>query len=207
VALSGEQRFARSSAVGRYWLARCEGFRALSGSRDVGTIEQVRCTPRQGDAYSLVIKGHGRRVSVPVDRVLEVDPWTEAIVLAPSRRLRDQLSRSAAAATMVSKAARLTVSGFRRYMPVVIEGSRAAVTATERTSRGALRWTSPRARRGLVAVLRAAAAILVLVATVVADALDWLRPRVRTLATGAWRLAHRARSRAADRFTSARRPA
>jgi len=136
-----QRRFPRSSAVGRYWLARCEGFRARTGSRDIGRIEEVRCSTAQGDAYSLVVKGHGRRVAVSVDRVLEVDPWSETVVLAPSRRLREQLGRSTVAASRMSlataTAARVTANGARRYGPAVLDqGQRAAS------------WSGPRARHG-----------------------------------------------------------
>jgi hypothetical protein len=213
VALPAEQRFARSSAVGRYWLARCEGFRVQSGSRDVGRIEQVRCASWQGDAYSLVIKGYGRRISVSVDRVLEVDPWAETVVLAPSRRLRKQLSRSAVAATKVSEAARVAAKGARRYAPIVVERSRVATSAAERGSRRAMAWSTPQARRGALVgkqwaarLAGALAAAWVLVAGVVADGLAWLRPRVREVGCGARGIAQRALSRTASRFTSARRP-
>ena len=226
--LPAEQRFPRSSAVGRYWLARCEGFRARSGAREVGTVEQVRCTSWQQDAYSLVIKAHGRRVSVSVDRVLEIDPWGETVELAPRRRLRKHLGRSAEAAGKMSivtaKAARMTARGARQYAPVLLERSRDAASAARRGSTRAAAWSAPRARRGTLIMARMAAraavalaAACVLLATVVADALAWLRPRVADAA--AWllprvgalgrstaRLAQSALSRAVSRSTSARRP-
>lgn len=214
MALLAEQRFARSSAVGRYWLARCEGFRAQSGSRDVGRIEEVRCTSWQGDAYSLLIKGHGRRVSVSVERVLEVDPWSETVLLAPSRRLRKQLRRSAGAVTKVSWAARVAARGARRYAPVVLEGSRVATGVAERGSRRALRWSGPQARHASVVGRQAArlgasaiAATCVLVVSVIADALEWLWPRLRDAGSSARRSARRVLDRAVSRSASARRSA
>ena len=226
--LPAEQRFPRSSAVGRYWLARCEGFRARSGARDVGTIEQVRCTSWQQDAYSLVIKAHGRRVSVSVDRVVEIDPWAETVELAPRRRLRKHLGRSAEAAGRMSivtaRAARMTARGAQRYAPVLLERSRDATSAVRRRSRRAGAWSAPRARHGALIMGRMAAraavalaAACVLVATVVADAVAWLRPRVADAL--AWllprigrvgrstaRLVQSALSRAVSRSTSPRRP-
>src|SRR5439155_11702186 len=105
----------------------------------------------------------------------------------------------------VSRPAGGAGKGARRYARVVLKRSRAARGVAERGSRSVLRWSGPRARRASVVggqaarlVASAIAATCVLVVNVVADALEWLWPRVG----GAGRSARRSARSVLDRVAS-----
>ncbi len=99
------RRFDRSSAVARYWLANCEGFRVRGPLK--GTVEQVVGAPDLQSARALVVRSRGRRRKIPVEAVDVVVPATREIVVdagqvAPARASAREQSRAvvtAAAAT------------------------------------------------------------------------------------------------------------
>jgi hypothetical protein len=72
--------------VSRYWLAQCEGFEVRVGPSTVGVVREVRPGPVRGDPAALVVRRLRRKLEIPVTRVLEVDPWTETIVVAAESR-------------------------------------------------------------------------------------------------------------------------
>jgi hypothetical protein len=73
------RRFDRSSAVARYWLTRCEGFRVRGPLK--GTVEQVVGSPDLQTAQELVVRTHGRRRHIPVEAVDVVVPAAREIVV------------------------------------------------------------------------------------------------------------------------------
>jgi hypothetical protein len=72
-----------------YWLRRCEGFRVVSGSRFLGTVEALRFERHHDRPDSLILAGAGprRRLShVPVEAIAEITPAEDLIRLAVDPR-------------------------------------------------------------------------------------------------------------------------
>lgn len=137
------RRFDRSSAVARYWLAHCEGFRVRGPLK--GTVEQVVGTPDLQTAQELVVRTHGRRRSIPVEAVDVVVPAAREIVvggngIAPATSSAREHSRALAQS-----------------------GSRAVTAAAATTAR-----VTPRAARSLADVLKTLAILVALGAAMVA---------------------------------------
>ena len=137
------RRFDRSSAVARYWLANCEGFRVRGPLK--GTVEEVVGTPDMQSARALVVRTRGRRRNIPVEAVDVVVPAAREIVVDSER-----VSPTAAMAREHSRA-------------VVSSGSRAVTAAAATTAR-----VTPRAARSLAEVLKALAVLVAVGAATVA---------------------------------------
>ncbi len=223
MALRAQQGFPGGSAVGAYWLARCEGFRVQAGRHALGTVQQVRTGSRRGEAAALVVRRHRRRIEVPVRRVLEVDPWGETVVVATQRRVPRPLLRPAAASG--ARGARIVVRGIRRQAPRAGRLARSGRVASRRSLGAAGAWSAPRARRltDIVsrAVIAAGLSVVVLLAAILGalrTAIAWLAPRVanvsrsgltavrRGAVAGRRRLARSRPRHAARGRPSARRP-
>jgi len=110
------RRFNRSSAVARYWLAHCEGFRVRGPLK--GRVEQVVAAADLQTAQALVVRTRGRRRSIPVEAVDVVVPASREIVVAqvaPNGSSAGSRAVSAAAAT----AARVTPRAARSLADVM----------------------------------------------------------------------------------------
>jgi len=112
------RRFNRSSAVARYWLAHCEGFRVRGPLK--GRVEQVVAAPDLQTAQALVVRTRGRRRSIPVEAIDVVVPASREIVVAaelvaPNGSSAGSRAVSAAAAT----AARVTPRAARSLADVM----------------------------------------------------------------------------------------
>lgn len=129
------RRFDRSSAVARYWLAHCEGFRVRGPLK--GTVEEVVGAPDLQSAKTLVVRTRGRRRDIPVEAVDVVVPAAREIVVDS-----DQVEPRAAAAREHSRV-------------LVSSGSRAVTAAAATTAR-----VTPRAARSLAEVLKALAVLV-----------------------------------------------
>jgi hypothetical protein len=133
------RRFDRSSAVARYWLAHCEGFRVRGPLK--GTVEHVVGSADLQTAQELVVRTRGRRRSIPVEAVDVVVPAAREIVVgADEVEPRTSLARE-------------------RSRALAQSGSRAVTAAVTTTAR-----VTPRAARSLADALKAVA-ILVAVGT------------------------------------------
>ena len=87
-----EGSFTADSAVGRYWLLNCIGFRVEGARGHTGIVEEVGLGPDGVDVLAVRRRGVlGGVVLVPAQRVAWVHPWDDTIELAPhSRRARDR---------------------------------------------------------------------------------------------------------------------
>jgi hypothetical protein len=137
------RRFDRSSAVARYWLARCEGFRVRGPLK--GTVEQVVGSADLQTAQELVVRTHGRRRSIPVEAVDVVVPAAREIVVGANG-----VEPRASAAREHSRA-------------LAQSGSRAVTAAASTTAR-----VTPRAARSLADVLKTLAILVAVGAAVIA---------------------------------------
>jgi hypothetical protein len=90
-----EQSFTAESAVGRYWLLNCIGFRVEGARGRTGVVEEVGLGPDGVDVLAVRRRGVlGGVVLVPAQRVAWVHPWDDTIELAShSRRARDRTQR------------------------------------------------------------------------------------------------------------------
>jgi hypothetical protein len=129
------RRFDRSSAVARYWLTRCEGFRVRGPLK--GTVEQVVGSPDLQTAQELVVRTHGRRRHIPVEAVDVVVPAAREIVVGA-----DGFEPTPSATREHSRA-------------LAQSGSRAVTAAAATTAR-----VTPRAARSLGDVLKAVAVLV-----------------------------------------------
>jgi hypothetical protein len=138
-----EGSFAAESAVGRYWLLNCIGFRVEGTRGRAGIVEEVGLGPDGVDVLAVRRRGFlGSVVLVPTHRVAWVHPWDDTIELAShSRRARDRKQRRTGAHLDV----RAQELG-RRLKPV---GTGAAV-ATGRS----LRFGVSAVRDGAIVILR-----------------------------------------------------
>lgn len=159
IQLRTERRFDRSSSVGRYWLAQCEGFRVKGPGQMRGTVERVVGTVDPQCPEALVVRGIWRRRSIGVDEVNAVIPAARLIVVdAPAEeepakaprvdgraiagkagsaaRFFGPLARNAAALALVALA---TAGRFVQYVAVqvgrFVVGTAAAVRADVRARR------------------------------------------------------------------------
>jgi hypothetical protein len=147
--LEHERSFTAESAVGRYWLLNCVGFRVEGAWGRGGIVEEVGLGPDGVDALAVRRRGLLRWgvVLIAATRVAWVHPWDDTIVLAShSRRERDRKQRP----TGPHLEARAQELG-RRLKPV---GTGAAVV----TGR-ALRLGAAAVRDGAIVVLRLLAAV------------------------------------------------
>jgi hypothetical protein len=133
------RRFDRSSAVARYWLAHCEGFRVRGPLK--GTVEQVVAAPDLKTAQALVVRTRGRRRNIPVEAVDVVVPASREIVV---------------------DAEQFTPAG-ERSRALAGSGSRAVSAVAATTAR-----VTPRAARSLADVLKALALLVAIGAATVA---------------------------------------
>jgi hypothetical protein len=78
------RKFDGSSAVARYWLAQCEGFRVKGPTR--GTVERVLGSVDPQHAEALVVRTVWGRREVPVGAVDVVVPANRLIVVAKPRK-------------------------------------------------------------------------------------------------------------------------
>lgn len=114
----GQGAFAAADAVGRYWLARCEGFEVRSEDGQLtGVVAEVEHDPA-GRALTLVVqRGRRRPVVIRPSAVSLVDPWQEEVVVhVPARKPRPARVRPVAAATWAhtSEAGRSVIPVARR---------------------------------------------------------------------------------------------
>jgi hypothetical protein len=137
------RRFDRSSAVARYWLAHCEGFRVRGPLR--GTVEQVVGSPDLQTAQELVVRTRGRRRKIPVEAVDVVVPAAREIVVDA-----DEVEPTTSPAREHSRA-------------LAQSGSRAVTAAATTTAR-----VTPRAARSAADVLKAVAILVAVGAATVA---------------------------------------
>lgn len=84
---STERPSFNSSAFDRdYWLSRCQDFHVLSPEGPIGVVQEIRYGSRQDRPDVLIVRSglFGRRVLViPVERVQEIIPREQRIVLRP----------------------------------------------------------------------------------------------------------------------------
>ena len=185
---AGQGRFAASGAVGRYWLARCDGFEACSSDGRLSGVVTSVALDHAGRATTLhVDRDHGRSLEISIAAVTVVDPWEELVVIAvPARRPRTAPVRAASAAAV--RGGQATWTGTAR----VGAASLAAVAASRRAAppaRRLARWLGVRAAYalalagwlyGLIAftVSRIAVRALAVVITALARLGLWTAPRV-----------------------------
>jgi hypothetical protein len=93
--------FDRSSAVARYWLVRCEGFRVAGAEH--GTVEEIVGEADPRAPVTLVVRRGWRRRNVPVAAVKAVVPAKQLILVGDDRDEARETSRSAAVATVVAE--------------------------------------------------------------------------------------------------------
>jgi hypothetical protein len=94
--LEHERSFTADSAVGRYWLLNCVGFRVEGTWGRAGIVEEVGLGPDGADVLAVRRRGvlWWGVALVPATRVAWVHPWADTIVLASrSRRARDRKQR------------------------------------------------------------------------------------------------------------------
>jgi hypothetical protein len=139
------RRFDRSSAVARYWLAHCEGFRVRGPLK--GTVEQVVGSADLQTAQELVVRTRGRRRNIPVEAVDVVVPAAREIVV-----VADEIEPRTSPARERSRA-------------LARSGSRAVTAAATTTAR-----VTPRAARSLADVLKAVATLVAVGAAAIARA-------------------------------------
>jgi hypothetical protein len=85
--LEHERSFSADSAVGRYWLLNCVGFRVEGALGSAGIVEEVGLGPDGVDVLAVRRRGILRGVAlVPAQRVESVHPWEDTIVLASRHR-------------------------------------------------------------------------------------------------------------------------
>ncbi len=210
MALRAQQGFPGGSAVGAYWLARCEGFRVQQGRHVLGTVQQVRAGSPRGEAAALVVRRHGRWIEVPARRVLEIDPWAETLLVAKRERARRPVLRPAAASG--GRAARTAVQGARRQAPRAGGLIRAALLACRRALAAVIVWCAPRAgrlaslvARGVVAALIGLLALLGALVGALDGVIAWLAPSAARIARSGW-TALRAKAAAGRRRLTQIRP-
>jgi hypothetical protein len=109
------RRFDRSSAVARYWLAHCEGFRVRGPLS--GTVEQVVGSTDLQNAKTLVVRTRGRRRNIPVEAVDVVVPAAREIVVDGVRVEPTAASRAVTAAAVTT--ARVTPRAVRSLADVL----------------------------------------------------------------------------------------
>jgi hypothetical protein len=90
-----DRRFDRSSPVGRYWLAQCEGFRVEGPLK--GRVEQVVGSVDSQSAEALVVRTAWGRRDVPVAAVDAVVPAARLIVVDGGAASSREDSRAQAA--------------------------------------------------------------------------------------------------------------
>jgi hypothetical protein len=140
------RRFDGSSAVARYWLAHCEGFRVRGSLK--GTVEQVVGSPDLQSVQALVVRTRGRRRKIPVQAIDVVVPAEREIVVEA-----EQVVQSASLAREHSRA-------------LVSSGSRAVTAATATMAR-----VTGRAALSLADVLKAVALLVAVGAVTIARVL------------------------------------
>jgi hypothetical protein len=175
-----DRSFDGDSAVGAYWLSRCEGFTVRAGRRELGVVEEVTCTEPIGLARSLLVRGARKRridsadvvAVIPARQVLVVRPRAEtARVVQLAARTGPAAARGgrrlltvgrtgvSLLALVVSSAAEVVAALARWLWPIVQRGSRRGARAGRRGSVAAARlawaWTR-RAAVWLEAALRRA---------------------------------------------------
>lgn len=84
---AGQGWFAASDAIGRYWLARCDGFQIYSeDGRRTGIVAGVD-HDSAGRATTLLVERHkGRPLEIKPGSVTWIDPWQQLVVVAPPPR-------------------------------------------------------------------------------------------------------------------------
>jgi hypothetical protein len=110
VRLRVNERFARSSWVGRYWLTRCEGFRVAGAAE--GRVSEVLADADPRLPTALVVRGGWRRRprTLPISAVSVVVPAEHLIVVArgnaePRRRATGRAATSAMTRAIAGAAA------------------------------------------------------------------------------------------------------
>jgi hypothetical protein len=99
---AGQGGFAASDAVGRYWLARCDGFEVRSpDGRLTGVVSAVELDLADRASALVVQRRRRRPLYVHPAAVALVDPWEETVVVTlPPRKPRTAHVRPAAAAAV-----------------------------------------------------------------------------------------------------------
>jgi hypothetical protein len=145
----GQGGFAASGAVGRYWLARCDGFEVWSeDGRLSGVIDGVELDPA-GRASTLLVHRRGRRpLEVGRSSVTAVYPWQRLVVVAPPERNPRTARAVHAASGTAARGGQAAWSGATR-------GGQAALTGATRGGQAA---GAAAARAGAVSVAAAATA-------------------------------------------------
>lgn len=125
----GQGGFAASDAVGRYWLARCDGFEACSlDGRMSGVVAGVELD-YAGRASTLhVDRRHGSPLEIRPSAVAMIDPWERLVVVT----LPPHTPRTARAARAVSSAAARSGHAAGTGTAKAGAASVAAVAATRR---------------------------------------------------------------------------
>ena len=183
--LETERSFTAESAVGRYWLLNCVGFR-VEGSRR-GIVEEVGLGPHGVDVLAVRRRFFlGRRVVlVPTQRVESIHPWDDTIVLASRRRARD--GRAVQAQRLQRRLQRIGSSGavasghLLRAFAVAVRDGTVVVIRLLAAFATLLARRAPQARRTLRGV---AATLLLLLRAYVTEARRALRAQRDAIA--AW---------------------
>src|SRR6266508_3662419 len=184
--LETERSFTAESAVGRYWLLNCVGFR-VEGSRR-GIVEEVGLGPHGVDVLAVRRRFFlGRRVVlVPTQRVESIHPWDDTIVLA-SRRRRARDGRAVQAQRLQRRLQRIGGSGavasghLLRAFAVAVRDGTVVVIRLLAAFATLLARHAPQARRVLLGVT---AMLLLLLRAYVTEARRALRAQRDAIA--AW---------------------
>ena len=93
---AGQGWFAASEAVGRYWLARCDGFEVCSeDGRLTGVVAGVDLDSAGRPSTLLVERHKGRPLQIEPGSVTWVDPWQQLVVVTlPPRKPRTARARA-----------------------------------------------------------------------------------------------------------------
>jgi hypothetical protein len=204
---AGRGGFAASGAVGRYWLARCDGFEVCSvDGRLSGVVEGVELDSAGRAATLLVHRRRGHPLELDRTSVAAVDPWERLVVVTlPARRPKAARAASAAADaaargghaawTGAARGGQTAWSGAARTAAASVGAVAAGRRALSPTRRFAL-WVGARAAYalafagwlyGTVVYVVARAAVRVLLAilrslaranAMLASGLAWTAPRL-----------------------------
>lgn len=213
---AGQGWFAASDAVGRYWLARCDGFEVSS---EDGRLSGVVCEVERDDAgraSTLVVERNRRRpLELNAAAATLVDPWQRQVLVALPRR-RPRTARVRTVAQTASRGGHAALAGAATVGAASLTVASTARRAGPPSGRFAL-WLGARVAYALAfagwlygavlyAVSRAAARFLLMLLRAAARAGFWvLPPLARSMRAGARRAlshltadAHRPRTPPSD---------
>ena len=145
----GQGGFAASGAVGRYWLARCDGFEVCSADGRLSGVVDGVALDSAGRALALLVHRRGRQpLEIAPASVAAVFPWQRVVVVG----LPERNPRAAHAAHAASGAA---VRSGQAVRTGATRSGQAAWTGATRSGQAA--WAGA-ARAGAASVVAAAAA-------------------------------------------------